>query len=30
MLPQRVGQQVDEPEDEVPSSVVLTEQPRTQ
>lgn len=30
MLPQRVGQQVDEPEEEVPSSVVLTEQPRTQ
>ncbi|MGY2220287.1 mechanosensitive ion channel family protein [Pseudomonas sp. SDO558_S425] len=30
MLPQRVGQQVDEPEEEVPLSVVLTEQPRTQ
>ncbi|MDY7535681.1 mechanosensitive ion channel [Pseudomonas sp. Bout1] len=30
MLPQRVGQQVDEPEEEAPSSVVLTEQPRTQ
>ncbi|MGC6372981.1 mechanosensitive ion channel family protein [Pseudomonas sp. K2I15] len=30
MVPQRVGQQVDEPEEEVPSSVVLTEQPRTQ
>ncbi|NWD62558.1 mechanosensitive ion channel family protein [Pseudomonas sp. IPO3774] len=30
MLPQRVGQQVDEPEEEVPSSVVHTEQPRTQ
>ncbi|WP_439854399.1 mechanosensitive ion channel family protein [Pseudomonas yamanorum] len=30
MVPQRVGQQVDEPEEEVPSSVVLTERPRTQ
>ncbi|WP_294735248.1 mechanosensitive ion channel domain-containing protein [uncultured Pseudomonas sp.] len=30
MLPQRVGLQVDEPEEEAPSSVVLTEQPRTQ
>ena len=30
MVPQRVVQQVDEPEEEVPSSVVLTEQPRTQ
>lgn len=30
MVPQRVGQQVDEQGEEVPSSVVLTEQPRTQ